>query len=240
MEKFNELLARIELQRMWSHFHKDWLMQIRERLRPQLSEHYRILVESETVLISPEFDVSPPSSMLPDVAVTRRRAEALTYSVPEALGTVTAAIVEFDEPCESETHYSLVIRRSPENVVVAALELLSPSNKGVGNTLDREKHLRKRLQFLDAGVNLFEIDALRLGTRDLPYPLETLSKYERVAWIADHAAGRRRYRGWGWNQPDPLPVIDWPVDEQQTVLVDLAQTLAAAVAFNRWDSLIAG
>lgn len=31
-----ELLTRIERKRLWAYFHKDWLLQIRELLRPQL------------------------------------------------------------------------------------------------------------------------------------------------------------------------------------------------------------
>jgi len=146
-------------------------------------------------------------------------------------------VIEVDEPCELETHYSLLFRRAPQNIVVAAIELLSPSNKGLGNRLDRDKHLRKRMQYLESGANLFEIDALIHGTRDLPEALATLSTYDRIAWIARYDAGRRRYRGWGWNQREPQPVIDWTIDDRLTVLVDLAQTLAAAVSFNRWDTL---
>src|SRR5690606_24490551 len=98
---------------------------------------------------------------------------------------------------ETETHYTLIVRRSPDQRIVAAVELLSPSNKGIGNRLDREKHLRKRGDYLDAGVNLLEIDALLHGERDLPPALATLADYERVAWTATHGEGRRRYRGFG-------------------------------------------
>ena len=53
-----------------------------------------------------------------------------------------------------------------------------------------------------------------------------------------HEEGRRRYRGWGWNEPDPLPTIGWEIDAVQTVLIDLGETLSEAVAFNDWVSLV--
>ena len=75
----------------------------------------------------------------------------------------------------------LLIRRAPENQVVAALELLSPSNKGIGNRWDREKHLRKRNAFLEAGVSLLEIDALTEGERVLPTSVKYLAHFQRNA-----------------------------------------------------------
>jgi hypothetical protein len=53
------------------------------------------------------------------------------------------------------------------------LELFA-SNKGLGNRWDRERHLRKRDGYLQAGVSLLELDALIRGERDLPDPLQRL------------------------------------------------------------------
>jgi hypothetical protein len=137
-------------------------------------------------------------------------------------------------------HYSLIIRRAPDNHVVAAMELLSPSNKGFGNRWDREKHLRKRAEYLDAAISLLEIDALVQGTRDLPEVVaERLPPCERVAWTAFHHDGRRKYRGWGWNSDDALPQLDWRIDPTCVCLIDLPMTLQAAAQFNRWEELVA-
>lgn len=123
--------------------------------------------------------------------------------------------------------------------MVAVLEVLSPSNKGLGNRFDEEKHLRKREAFLEAGVQLLEIDALLQGYRDVPRALaDALSPYARVAWTATHANGRRTYRGWGWNDTDPLPAVPWPIDDAVDVCVDLSESAVQAFDFNRWDDLI--
>lgn len=231
----NDLLTRIEAARLWSYFHKDWLLQLRQALREQLPPDYRVFVESEAVLISPDA-ASPVAAVLPDVSVSRSTSGPFPHS-PLAAESPTAAVIEAEEPCELETHYMLVIRRAPEQHIVAAVELLSPSNKGVGNRLDQQQHLRKRSEYLNAGVSLLEIDALVQGERDLPPALSRLADYERCAWTAHITGGKRRFRGWGWRAADPLPVLDWFIDASQRATINLGQTLGAAVAFNDWERL---
>ena len=189
--------------------------------------------------ISPiDSDASPPV-VLPDVSIVTAPAAVPMTGSTAGSGEVTSAVIEAEEIWETETHYSLVIRREPENQVIAAMEMLSPSNKGLGNRLDRERHLRKRAEYLDAGINLLELDALRHGKRDLPQPLTELARFDRIAWMAYHLEGRRKYRGWGWNAIDPLPQIDWQVDSKQTPILDLGRTLEAAADFNRWNDFVA-
>lgn len=231
----NRLLQGIEAARLWSYFHKDWLLQLRVSLREQLPSEYHIFVESEAVLITPSgFSAA---TVLPDVSVATRpdSGDRATTATPRR---GTTALIEAEEACEVETHYSLLIRRAPENRVVAAIELLSPSNKGFGNRFDQEQHLRKRDEFLAAGVNLLEIDALEQGDRRLPAALDDLAAFSRCAWTACHSKGRRRFHGWGWNASDPLPSIDWQIDDTTPALVDLEQSCLSAASFNDWPSLI--
>src|SRR5207248_1306869 len=49
--------------------------------------------------------------------------------------------------------------------VVSVIEILSPSNKKLGE--DREKYLRKRYELAAAQINLVEVDLLRAGIREL-------------------------------------------------------------------------
>jgi hypothetical protein len=236
MDPGNELLSKIEAARMWSFFHKDWLLQMRLALRDQLPPEYRVFVESEAVIISPD-PVESMQVVQPDVAIARD--SRISARSPSESGDATAAVVEAEEPCETETHYSLIIRRSSDNHVVGALELLSPSNKGVGNRLDEQKHLRKRDDYLDAGVSLLEVDALSVGHRTIPPAIADLAAFDRIAWTACHDGGRRRYRGWGWNDDESLPKIDWQIDSEQRVLIDTSATLKEAAEFNDWESLVA-
>jgi hypothetical protein len=229
----NELLSKIEASRMWAYFHKDWLLQIRSLIRPQLPRNYFVFVESETVLITPT--VESGTGIMPDIGITR---PALPPDATRRAGRASAAILEVEEPCELFQQYSLVIRRSPDNQLVAAVEILSPTNKGIFGTLEQDKYLRKRGHYLEAGVNFLEIDALLEGERMLPRSLSHLASYARVAWCAFHHDAVRRLSLWGWNQDDPMPVIPWSVEYNIEIFVDLAAAFEQAVQFNPWDSLV--
>ena len=233
MTEIPELLTRIEQKRLWAYFHKDWLLQIREHLRPQLPRELAIFVESETVLISPGA-TEPSAAFAPDLSIARHETEATTEGLS---AQATATVLEVEEEIELFEQYSLLIRRAPENRVVAAAEILSPTNKGVFGLLDKEKYLRKRDAYLEAGINLFEIDVLHDGDRILPPALDRLRSFDRTAWTVCHAAGRRRFRSWGWSATEPLPTVEWEVEPGLSTFVDLALTCRRACEFNPWETL---
>jgi hypothetical protein len=230
----NELLTKIEKQRLWAFFHKDWLLQIRELLRPQLPRQYAVFVESEAILVSPFADQAS-TSVLPDLSVARPEKPSIRETDRKA---TTQATVEVEESCELYTTHTLLIRRAPENHLVAVCEVLSPTNKGVFGELHQRKYLEKRDGYLDAGVNVLEIDALLEGKKLVPPPLASLSDFERHAWTVLHGKGNRRWRGWGWSPRDELPRIAWSVEEGMQVEVDLLVALRQAAEFNPWENLI--
>ena len=234
MNTANQLLDRIESARMWAYFHKDWLLQIRTLIREQLPQEFSIFVESEAVLISPSYGGATPIG--PDLAIAR---PDIVASQPSAAPSIaTAAVLEVEESYELIQQYSLLIRHSPTNRVVAAAEILSPTNKGIFGELEREKFLRKRALYLEAGINLLEIDALRQGDCPLPTAVERLADYQRNAWSVCHDSDRRRYRGWGWNDADALPTLSWPIEPSRQVIVDLAAAFRQACEFNPWEQLV--
>jgi hypothetical protein len=230
----NQLLDKVEDAGLWAYFHKDWLLEIRTALRRQLPREYHLFVESESILVTPEGE-TPPAPILPDLAVARAPGPQLG----QAAAGGSAAVIEVIEEVELVTKYSLLIRRAPDNRIVAALELLSPSNKGLSSRLDREKYLRKRDDYLQSGINLLEVDALRRGQRLFPPGLAQLGIYERNAWTAVYAGGRRALRGFGWNAADDAPAIPWTIEESTAALVDLNATIQSASDFNRWPDLVA-
>ena len=91
----NDLLSRIEARRLWAYFHKDWLLQIRGMVREQLPRGYAVLVESETILVSPSGEERERTA-LPDLGVVRQAPQ------PKGPGTgkATAAVLEVEEECE--------------------------------------------------------------------------------------------------------------------------------------------
>ena len=229
-----ELLTRIERKRLWAYFHKDWLLQIRELLRPQLPRELAIFVESEAVFVSPG-SIEPTAAFSPDIGIARQDHDDLSTRMSEQ---ASATVLEVEEEIELYEQYSLLIRRAPHNRVVAAAEILSPTNKGVFGVLDKEKYLRKRDAYFDAGINLLEIDALREGDRLLPPALGQLRSFDRTAWTVCHAAGRRHFRSWGWSATEPLPRVEWEVEPGLSTLVDLALSCQRACEFNPWETLV--
>ncbi|MBI4604550.1 MAG: DUF4058 family protein [Planctomycetes bacterium] len=233
MIEANEILAKIEARQLWAQFHKDLLIEIRTLLRRALPEEYAIFVETEAVIIAPPLSARVATTE-PDVAVGRDEA-ILPVARPGSRSTTAA--LEVDEDFELYTAYALVIRRAPENRLVAVCEMLSPTNKGLAGKLEKEKCFRKRELYLDAGVNILEIDALLEGDRLVPPALAGLSRYARNAWTVLHGGAKRRWRGWGWDPHEPLPAIDWEVEEGVQASLSLGQALEQAVTFNRWERL---
>lgn len=228
-----ELLTRIEKKRLWPSFHKDWLLQIRKLVRPQLSQEFAIIVESESVLITP---YGPVTAFSPDLSVARPEKDVLTQR--RTLEQVSATVLEVNEEIETFEQYSLLIRHLPENRVIAAAELISPTNKGVFGRLDHEKYLRKREAYFDAGINVMEIDVLRQGERLLPTALDQLRRFDRTAWTVSHSAGHRHFRSWGWSESEPLPRLEWEIEPGLSTVVDLDIACRRACEFNPWEALV--
>lgn len=236
MHPQNELVDRIERARLWPLFHKEWIIALRDDARRQLPSDYFVFVESEVVTVSSPWDPHEDRRYSPDIIVTRGL-DSPRESI-SATPAATGVMLEVEEAIETETQYSLAIRRSAEGELVAALELLSPSNKGVGSRTDLDRHRRKRETMLAAQVNLLEIDVLQQGERDLPPNLTRLHDCARVAWSAHHQPGKRTYRGWGWNDDQAPPTLHWRVDAAHELTLPLADSLAAAARFNDWERLL--
>ncbi|HZL34713.1 MAG TPA: DUF4058 family protein [Tepidisphaeraceae bacterium] len=122
------------------------------------------------------------------------------------------------------------IRTLPEREVIAALELLSPSNK-LGRT--RVEYLDKRDEVLRAPVHLVELDLLLGGLR-LPMgaPLPSGDYYAFVS----RAQNRPDCSVYCWQLPDPLPPIPIPLRAPDADIgVSLKAALDLAYARGRFD-----
>src|SRR3954451_16546804 len=101
-------------------------------------------------------------TVYPDVRVVEERGTWPSESRQET------AVIDVAEPCvllledepRTERHIE-IIDTSDGGTVVTAIEVLSSANK-VGRA-GRKAYKRKQREFLDAGVNLVEIDLIREG-----------------------------------------------------------------------------
>jgi len=76
--------------------------------------------------------------------------------------TAPSARVTLPSPKKRGKRYVSIIDKERKRVVTV-IELLSPSDKGIGK--DQVHYLTKREEYLAAGINLVEIDLLRSGAR---------------------------------------------------------------------------
>ena len=125
------------------------------------------------------------------------------------------------------------IRRKPDWVPVAILELLSPTNKpGHGY----EEYLQKRVSLIARSIHLVELDLL-LGGRRLPMarPLPPGDYYAFVS----RTERRPLADVYSWSIRDPLPTIPIPlVLPDPDILLDLAPIFAAVYKRSRYDRSI--
>ncbi len=125
------------------------------------------------------------------------------------------------------------IRRKPDWVPVAILEVLSPTNKsGHGY----EEYLHKRVSMIARSIHLVEVDLL-LGGRRLPMarPLPPGDYYAFVS----RTERRPVADVYSWSIRDPLPMIPIPlVLPDHDVLLDLAPIFATVYQRSRYDRSI--
>lgn len=143
---------------LWTTVHHNLVEEIARQLAPQLRPKYFAFTDQRIVVASPDPIEISPRSRLPDVGV---------YGVePTQLGgasALVAAPLVLDALIPEAVPQSFVeIRDVQERQLVAAIEVLSPSNKR-GEGL--EDYRKKRRELLAGEVHFLEIDLLRIGER---------------------------------------------------------------------------
>jgi hypothetical protein len=137
----------------------------------------------------------------PDVRVVEDAAAAADES---AAATAVVAVAEpyvvrlEDEP-QTLRHLEIV-DTSDGGRVVTAIEMLRPANK-VGST-GQLKYIRKQREYIDAGVNLVEIDLIRAGNFVLAVPEDRLPSACRTPYLI--CVRRATRRGQAELYPVPL------------------------------------
>ena len=125
------------------------------------------------------------------------------------------------------------IRRLPEERLVTAIEILSPTNKGSSGLAD---YLDKRLRLWPQPVNMVEIDLLIAGRRlPMAKPLPPGDYFTIVS------RGSRSEKGdvYAWSIRQPLPKISIPLEEPDPdVVLDLGELFTLAYERGRYERLI--
>jgi Protein of unknown function (DUF4058) len=157
----------------------------------------------------------------PDVSVLSRLPEREAALRPKSYGQLVAVV----DPLEETELPYLEILRVADRRLVTAFEILSLSNKSAGSP-GRQAYLEKQSEFLDAGVNLLEIDLLRSGKHVSAVSANQVKAtvgrpfhYHIAVTVHDPA---RHFYAAGIHLTDRLPIIGVPLDPaDDPVLLDL-------------------
>ncbi|MDZ4720778.1 MAG: DUF4058 family protein [Roseiflexaceae bacterium] len=157
---FSGMDPYLEAPSLWPDIHHRLISSIGDQLQGKLTSGYRAVITPYAVFES--IEITPVRRIVPDVAIVERE--------PSGIGNSTALAVEvapltlpavMTVPVE---YARIEIRTVRDQLLVTAIELLSPANKRAG--LDgADGYEKKRQEIFTSTANLIEIDLLRAGIR---------------------------------------------------------------------------
>ncbi len=202
----------IEACGLWGDFHAHLIEKICERLAEAVSERYVVRTGERSYVVLVESEGKRTYPFFPDVSVTTPRGRRKNARKG---GTALAEPADEPEPVtmrafvqeEHREAFIEIYETSPEQRLVTAIEILSPSNKHPG-TEGWDLYQRKRQSLLLSAVNLVEIDLLRGGQRmpmldpwpDSPYTL-----------LVSRAKSFQHCRVWRAHFQQPVPSLPVPL-----------------------------
>lgn len=214
----------------WTDFHVQMIVEFQRLLSPQVRPKYVARTERRVYL---EHLVELPATFQPDVQIFRSdppRSQGISA------GSVTVEIEPkiYAVPLPREEHETfLEIRTAESSQVVTVIELLSPTNKRRGSDGYKAYH-NKREELLLAGVNLVEIDLLRLGVR--PITVEPLTPETDYCALVHRANRRGQAEVYEWTIRNSLPGIRVPLaDGDPDVVLPLQRALVTVYDFNAYE-----
>jgi hypothetical protein len=205
------------LVKYWQDVHASLIVAIKNVIQGQLPPDLWAQVEQGVSI-----DLADKSLLaVPDVQVAEQPTDGGIESTQTSSAVATQPTT-ITVPRPRKDRHIVILDTSNGNRVVTAIELLSPSNKLPGP--DRLAYLRKQQAYLEAGVNLVEIDLVRAGRFTLtaeedPVPGPFQSTYRVCVRRASKPGLADPYR---ISLKDPLPVVSIPLrTEDADVLLDV-------------------
>jgi hypothetical protein len=213
---------------MWPDVHHRLITTIGDQIQANLSPDYRAVITPYTSLES--IEIAPVRHLVPDVAVLERETPQATSGTAIA---VEAAPLTLPALMEVPVEYARIeIRTVRDQVLVTAIELLSPANKRPGIN-GADAYEKKRQQIFASTAHLMEIDLLRAGQRpQLARPLPAspyfifLSRVER----------RPQIEIWPLSLREPIKLVPVPLlRPDPPVAFDLGAAIHEAYRRARYD-----
>ncbi len=167
------------LESRWGDVHTALCIGIRSALQPVLPSGLRARAEQD-VLLEDESQPCRDQRFEVDIAIVGT-GEVAARAVPGASIATVEPIVVRQIPAVRRTRWVEIIDTTAGGRVVTAIEILSPGNKRSGR-LNR-LYRRKLNTYIEAGVNVVEIDLLRSSRARLPVRREALPPDRRDAYL---------------------------------------------------------
>ena len=195
----------IEQPRLWVDFHNRLADEISAQLNRQIRPDYFARLTPYTTYEVVGISQVQRRNIRPDVGVLLRERTAWATA---SVAVIDKAPVE--STVENEVQVDLLsveIYHTADEVLVTAIEILSPVNKQPSHEAYTD-YLRKRRELLRTPVHLMEIDLLRGGTRPPLYrPVPTAPYY-----VVLSRANQRPYAEvWPIQLSERLPVLPVPL-----------------------------
>jgi hypothetical protein len=215
----------------WSTVHNRLIVALADVLTPQLLPKYQVDIEKRV------YEVIGVNALLvgrPDVTVQRPRDTEPIVSTNRGVSSATTEPVPVTVPMLEEVREAyLEVKETATQIVVTAIEILSPTNKrGEG----RQKYQQKRQQVLNSRTHLIEIDLLRDGEA-LPIAGSTISSSYRI--LVSRANTRPMADLYPFNLADRIPSFPIPLQSDDVEpMIDLQLLLNQVYERSGYDYFI--
>ncbi|MFM9959640.1 MAG: DUF4058 family protein [Planctomycetaceae bacterium] len=217
------------LEAHWRDVHTRMMTNISDQIQEQLPDDLVARVE-ESVSVDYE---DRSRSIAPDVRVVEDFEDA-AMGFQSASVAVAAPLLVLEEVTETARHVQILEVSSGERVVTA-IEVLSPTNKLTN--AGRTDYRRKQQDYLDARVNLVEIDLLRGGEYVLAAALKRIPQAKRRLYMMSVQC-RTTTKLFGASLREPLPVIPIPLrPKDRDVSLNIQQIINLVYERGRYAKL---
>jgi hypothetical protein len=205
---------------LWTSVHFQLASVFVRQLNPQIRPKYLALPTRRFVRDRSGWEGIKIGENIPDVAVQR---QPPAQPNPRTVGTLVPPLRMATVMRTPVPHITVKIRDVERRHLVAAIEILSPTNKQKGGW---REYVRRREQFLDSDVHLLEIDLLRKGRR---VPMEGQLPPAPYFVFLSRADQRPVTDVWPIRLDQPLPTVPVPLlAGDADARLDLQQALMMA------------
>lgn len=222
----------LEDQGRWPDFHSRLITYACDALSGALPGDYVAQMGEEVRVVT--WREGHDKLMRPAVTVVRPFGAVASAPVASSsVATLDPVAIPFASAVDEVRDTWIELRRLPDERLITAIEILSPTNKGSSGL---PEYLDKRDRLREERVNLVEIDLLIAGRRlPMAKPLPLGHFYALVS----RSSKPESADVYAWSIAHPLPKIPIPLEEPDPdVFLDLAEVFTLAYQRGRYARLI--